>query len=50
MSEEDKQQFNFDMRTLEWPKYIEYFCMGTKKYVMKEDLANLPAARRQIKR
>ena len=50
MSEEDKRLLNFDMRTLDWPKYVEFFCMGTKKYLMKEDLANLPAARRQITR
>ena len=50
MSEEDKQEFDFDIRSLDWDQYIHDFCMGTKQYLFKEDLANLPVARRQIKR
>ena len=50
MSEEDKQEFDFDIRTLNWDQYIHDFCMGTKQYLFKEDLTNLPVARRQIKR
>ena len=48
MTEEEKATFNFDLKTIEWDKYIDHFCMGTKKYMLKEDVANLPAARRQI--
>lgn len=50
MSKEDKQEFDFDIRTLNWDQYIHDFCMGTKQYLFNEDLTNLPVARRQIKR
>ncbi len=42
--------FNFDLRDLDWEEYINIFCMGTKRYLLKEDMANLPRARQQMKR
>ena len=50
MSEEDLREFNFDLKSMDWDVYIDRFCMGTKKYLLKEDVANLPSARRQITR
>ena len=50
MTEEDKETFYFDVRKLNWEQYIETFCAGTKYYLLKEDPANLPKARKQIKR
>jgi len=50
MSEADKKVFNFDIRDLSWKQYINVFCMGTKQYLLNEDVANLPIARKQIKR
>ena len=50
LSDEDRNTFNFDLKTIDWDTYIDSFCMGTKKYMLKEDVANLPAARRQIRR
>eukprot|EP00731_Ephydatia_muelleri_P006211 Em0003g459a len=50
MTEEDKETFYFDVRNLDWEQYVETFCAGTKYYLLKEDPANLPKARKQIKR
>ena len=44
------QIYDFDISKLQWEKYIDSFCMGTKRYLLNEDLANLPVARRQITR
>uniref|UniRef100_A0A8C3BGK6 Uncharacterized protein n=1 Tax=Cairina moschata TaxID=8855 RepID=A0A8C3BGK6_CAIMO len=38
------QTFNFDFRQLHWAEYVEHYCMGTKKYALKEEMSGLPAA------
>uniref|UniRef100_A0A672ZYH9 Fatty acyl-CoA reductase n=1 Tax=Sphaeramia orbicularis TaxID=375764 RepID=A0A672ZYH9_9TELE len=49
MSPEDKKvAFNFDVRQLHWAEYMESYCMGTKKYVLNEELSGLPAARKHL--
>lgn len=50
VSAEDKEEFGFDIRQLKWKEYIEQFCMGTKIYLFKEDVANLPLARKRLRR
>lgn len=42
------QVFNFDVRQLHWAEYMESYCMGTKKYVLNEELSGLPAARKHL--
>lgn len=42
------QVFNFDVRQLHWAEYMENYCMGTKKYVLNEELSGLPAARKHL--
>ncbi len=42
------QVFNFDVRQLHWAEYMESYCMGTKKYVLNEDVSGLPAARKHL--
>ena len=44
------QTFYSDPRSLHWPTYLENYCLGTKKYILKEDLNDLPAARAHLKR
>uniref|UniRef100_A0A9J7YVC5 Fatty acyl-CoA reductase n=1 Tax=Cyprinus carpio carpio TaxID=630221 RepID=A0A9J7YVC5_CYPCA len=48
MGSEDKKAFNFDVRQLHWAEYMENYCMGTKKYVLNEELSGLPAARKHL--
>ena len=50
MHKEDKKEFGFDIRDLDWDQYIKDYCLGTKQYLFNEDLTNVPIARRQIKR
>lgn len=44
------QTFNFDVRQLNWPEYIENYCIGTKKYVLNEDMSDIPAARQHLRK
>uniref|UniRef100_A0A670XYK8 Fatty acyl-CoA reductase n=1 Tax=Pseudonaja textilis TaxID=8673 RepID=A0A670XYK8_PSETE len=48
LSPEDKKVFNFDVRQLHWAEYMENYCMGTKKYVLNEEMSGLPAARKHL--
>ncbi len=50
MSAQDRNMFDFNLRNLDWEEYTNNFCMGTKRYLLKEDMANLPKARKHMKR
>ncbi|KPP62270.1 fatty acyl-CoA reductase 1-like [Scleropages formosus] len=50
LSAEDQQVFNFDVCQFNWPEYLENYCMGTKKYILNEDLADLPVARQHLRK
>ena len=41
----DRKLFGFDMSNIHWPSYIESMCLGVKKFLLKESLQQLPAAR-----
>ncbi|KAK3603214.1 hypothetical protein CHS0354_036144 [Potamilus streckersoni] len=50
LAPEDRKTFYFDPRPLHWPTYIENYCIGTKKFLLNEDLSELPAARAHIRK
>ncbi|KAJ4924487.1 hypothetical protein JOQ06_003443 [Pogonophryne albipinna] len=50
LTPEDRRTFNFDVRQLNWPEYIENYCIGTKKYVLNEDMSDIPAARQHLRK
>ena len=50
LSAEDQEEFDFDLRKISWNSYFIQYCLGTKRYLFNEDPANLPIARKQIKR
>ncbi|XP_056281016.1 fatty acyl-CoA reductase 1 [Pseudoliparis swirei] len=50
LTPEDKKTFNFDVRQLNWPEYIDNYCIGTKKYVLNEDMSDIPAARQHLRK
>ncbi|OQV24146.1 Fatty acyl-CoA reductase 1 [Hypsibius exemplaris] len=50
MSSGDREVFYLDAREVHWPSYIENYCLGMKKFLLKEDLDNLPRARRHQRR
>ncbi|CAF3495470.1 unnamed protein product [Rotaria sp. Silwood1] len=38
MNDFDRQEFSFDLTELDWSSYIRNYCIGIKKYLLKEDL------------
>jgi len=50
LSAVDRQLFNFDIRTLQWPKYMEMYVLGTRRFILKEDPSTFPAARRHLRK
>ena len=50
MNEIDKNKFNFDMKTVQWPQYLRNYTKGLKTYLLKESLSTLPEAKARVKR
>ncbi|XP_041471454.1 fatty acyl-CoA reductase 1-like [Lytechinus variegatus] len=44
MNEKDREVFFTDMKTLYWPSYMKAYVLGAKRFILNEDLDNLPAA------
>ncbi|RNA15898.1 fatty acyl- reductase 1-like [Brachionus plicatilis] len=50
MNEVDKRIFNIDVKDLHWRSYIEQYCLGTKKYLLKEDMGKVNKCRKELKK
>jgi len=50
MALEDQKTFNFNVKDINWQSYIGQYCLGIRKYVMKDDLSTLPAARKHVRK
>ncbi|KAL8212617.1 UNVERIFIED_CONTAM: cyclin-dependent kinase inhibitor far1 [Gekko kuhli] len=50
LSPKDKKLYCFDVCQLHWSGYIENYCLGTKKYLLNEDMAGIPAARQHLRK
>jgi fatty acyl-CoA reductase len=48
LSEEDKKNFNFDVRQIDWDRYLFDYLMGIKTYLLQEKLEDLPKARSNL--
>ena len=38
MTDFDKQEFHFDVKNIDWTIYLRNYCIGVKKYLLKEPL------------
>jgi fatty acyl-CoA reductase len=48
LNDEDKKTFNFDVRQIDWDRYLFDYVMGVKVYLLREKLENLPKARSNL--
>lgn len=46
----DGDEFRVDVRAMVWDDYIREYMLGIRKYVLKDDLSTLPAARTSVRR
>ena len=44
MSAEDRRTFNFDVRQIDWQSYVEDYCLGIRRFILKEADDSIPAA------
>ena len=42
--------FSFDVRGMDWNGYFKLYYLGLKKFVLKEDFANIPMAQQRIRK
>uniref|UniRef100_A0A8D8JDB1 Fatty acyl-CoA reductase CG8306 n=1 Tax=Culex pipiens TaxID=7175 RepID=A0A8D8JDB1_CULPI len=47
LSAEDKQLFNIDIKSLQWPDYFIHLAQGVRRYLNNEHPKTLPAARKK---
>ncbi|XP_050689457.1 putative fatty acyl-CoA reductase CG5065 isoform X1 [Eriocheir sinensis] len=50
LSPTDQEIYHFDIDSLDWGAYIETYQKGCKQYIMKEELKDLPKARRNMRK
>lgn len=50
MSPEDRENFNFDISSLDWEEYLKNYVVGTRRYLFKEDDSTIPEARKCLKK
>ena len=48
LSVEDREIFYFQLDTLDWFSFIEQYILGTRKFVLKQDPATIPACRKKM--
>lgn len=49
MSDKDKEIFPIDFLVIDEVEYMRHVLLGARQYCMKENIASLPRARRQLK-
>lgn len=50
LSNEDRQTFQFDVRDIDWPRYLEDYILGIRSFIFKENPSSLPTARKQVQK
>jgi fatty acyl-CoA reductase len=50
MSQEDRDTFQFDVTSIDWPDYIEKYVMGFREYLFKQNPETLPQSRKVMTR
>ncbi|XP_037045453.1 fatty acyl-CoA reductase wat-like [Bradysia coprophila] len=50
LSVRDQAMFNFNMKTMDWVDYLHHYIPGMRKYLLKDDMSTVEAARRKWNR
>lgn len=48
MKERDKDNFQFDVRSIVWEDYIEKYVLGFRQFLFKQDPSSLEASRKRL--
>jgi len=50
MSSADQEIFKFDLAALNWESYMADYYMGIRQFILKDEIATVPAARKRYNR
>ncbi|XP_055697097.1 putative fatty acyl-CoA reductase CG5065 [Phlebotomus papatasi] len=50
LSSEDRELFNFDMKSFSWESYLERYVLGIRKYLLKQNFNNIDESRRKLQK
>ncbi|KAG5682030.1 hypothetical protein PVAND_011422 [Polypedilum vanderplanki] len=50
MNEKDKNEFQFDVRTIEWENYVEKYVLGFRQFLFKQSPSSLEVSRKRMHR
>jgi len=48
MSDQDKEEFGFNLRVINWKNYIDRYVEGVRKYLFKQDPSTIPGSRMKL--
>ena len=48
MSEEDRDQFDFNICSVDWKEFLRHYCLGTRQFILKDPLDTMDRARRKL--
>lgn len=48
LSEEDRQQFQFDVRSIMWEEYVETYVLGFRQFLFKQNPSSLEDSRKRM--
>jgi alcohol-forming fatty acyl-CoA reductase len=50
LNTEDLKTFNFNVKKINWSLFIEKYCIGAKRFILKEDLEKINKQKKSLKR
>uniref|UniRef100_A0A1B6EM21 Fatty acyl-CoA reductase n=2 Tax=Cuerna arida TaxID=1464854 RepID=A0A1B6EM21_9HEMI len=50
MHPDDRDEFDFNVSALNWESYIESYVLGTRKYIIKDDMKTMDSAKKHLRR
>jgi len=48
LSANDRQQFQFDVGTIQWEDYVEKYVLGFRQFLFKQNPSSLEASRKRM--
>lgn len=48
MKENDREEFQFDVRTIEWENYVEKYVLGFRQFLFKQSPSSLEESRKRM--
>jgi alcohol-forming fatty acyl-CoA reductase len=47
---DERECFNTDVQSIKWEPYVRDMLLGTRKFILKDDISSMPKARRHLNR